>query len=99
MNKRREPFELEVIAFLDHWPLLVERIPSTGIALGGLHHLGREPLGPQPVTWFAPQWIAGQRLHGKLDDAPFVRFAIQQSPAEIILVPARHDDDLAGAWF
>src|SRR6516165_6734017 len=95
MNKRREPVELEVIALLDHRALLVERVPGTGIALGGLHHLGREPLGPEPLAGLAPQWIAGQRFHRKLDDAPFVRFAVQQSAAEIILVPSRHDDDVA----
>src|SRR5262249_18010999 len=42
---------------------------------------------------------AGQRFHRKLDDAPFARLTSDQSPAEIILVPPRHDDDLARTWF
>src|SRR5262249_52035470 len=99
MNKRREPFELEVIAFLDHRALLVERIPGTRVALGGLYHLGREPPRPQSLAWLATQRIAGQRFHRKLDDTPLGRFAIQQPAAEIILVPSRHDHDLARAGF
>jgi hypothetical protein len=99
MDERREPVELEVITFLDNWALLVQSVPSSRIAFGGFHHLGRKPFGPQPLARLTPQRIAGLRLHRKLDDAPLVRFAVEQSAAEIILVPSGHDDNLARAWF
>ena len=86
--------ELEVVALLARRLLLIERIPCPRVALGLLDHLFGEPLRPQPLTGLAAERIVRQRFHRQLDDSPFIALASEQPARQIILVPARRNDDL-----